>query len=48
MREQEEDEEDKFGRMNSFKGNAKDMYDEEPHNHNTSQRTVGINRRVSQ
>jgi len=37
MREQEEEEEeDKFGRMNSFKGNAKDIYDEEHLNHNTS------------
>jgi hypothetical protein len=29
MRDQDEDNEAGFGRMNSFKGNAKDIYDEE-------------------
>ena len=43
--ENEDEEEDKFGRMRSFKGNAKDIFEEEQ---NTSQRTVGMNRRVSQ
>jgi hypothetical protein len=28
-KEIEDDENDKFGRMRSFKGNAKDIYDEE-------------------